>query len=195
MLEKKPKLTPHEGKESLWGDPNSSPDIKQHNCCHLQQEKKSNPIAGKFSISRRVKIGKDTKIYDQVNLYDCEIGNKCKIDAFVYIEGGVKIGDNCKIRCFTHIPSGVTIEDDVFVGPHVCFTNDKYPKAKGEWELLHTLIRRGASIGANSTILPGITIGENALVGAGSVVTDNIPDNAVVIGNPAQIIYINEKTK
>jgi acetyltransferase-like isoleucine patch superfamily enzyme len=120
-----------------------------------------------------------------VNLYKCKIGKNCKIDAYVYIEEGVTIGDNCKVRPFVFIPKGVTIEDDVFIGPSVCFTNDKYPRVKGEWKLLQTTVRNGASIGANSTILAGVTIGEGALVGAGSVVAKNVPEGAVVAGNPA----------
>ena len=142
----------------------------------------------KYSVIIDAEIGHDTIIQDQVNLYKCKIGNNCKVDAFVYIEEGVKIGNNCKIRTLTFIPTGVTIEDDVFIGPNVTFTNDKYPRTKGDWKLLPTLVKRGASIGANSVILPGITIGENAIVGAGSVVTRNVPSNSVVAGNPARII-------
>jgi acetyltransferase-like isoleucine patch superfamily enzyme len=123
-----------------------------------------------------------------VNLYKCKIGKNCKIDAFVYIEEGVVIGDNCKIRPFVFIPTGVTIEDNVFIGPNVSFANDKYPRVKGEWKSLHTRIRREASIGANSVILPGVTVGEEALIGAGSIVTKDVPDKAVVAGNPARII-------
>jgi acetyltransferase-like isoleucine patch superfamily enzyme len=142
----------------------------------------------KFSVLRDAEIGDGTVIYDQVNLYKCKIGKNSKIDAFVYIEEGVVIGDNCKIRPFVFIPTGVTIEDNVFIGPNVSFTNDKYPKVKGEWKLLQTRIRKGASIGANSVILPGVTIGEGALVGAGSVVTRDVPSKAVVAGNPACIV-------
>ena len=142
----------------------------------------------KFSVIIDSEIGEGTVVHDHVNLYKCEIGKNCKIDAYVYIEEGVKIGDNCRIRPFTFIPTGVTIEDDVFIGPNVTFTNDKYPRIKGEWKLLQTLVKNGASIGANSVILPGIIIGENSLVGAGSVVTRTVPDNCVVVGNPAKII-------
>jgi acetyltransferase-like isoleucine patch superfamily enzyme len=142
----------------------------------------------RFSIIENVKIDKGTKVYDQVNLYKCKIGKNCKIDAYVYIEGDVKIGDNCKIRPFVFIPSGVTIEDNVFIGPGVVFTNDKYPKTCGEWKLLPIIVKENASIGAGATILPGVTIGKNAIVGAGSVVTKDVPDNAIVAGNPAHVL-------
>jgi len=142
----------------------------------------------KFSIIRRVTIGKDARIYDQVNLYGCRIGRNTKVDAYTYIEEGVTIGDNCKIRPFVFIPNGVTIENNVFIAPHVTFTNDKYPRAHGEWKLLKTMVKRNASIGAGSTINPGVTIGENALVGAGSVVTRNIPARAIAYGSPARVV-------
>lgn len=142
----------------------------------------------RYSVKKDVKIGVGTVVHDQVNLFKCKIGKNCKIDAFVYIEEKVVIGDNCKIRPFVFIPTGVTIEDNVFVGPNVSFTNDMYPKVSGQWKLLETRVKKGASIGANSTILPGMTIGENALVGAGSVVTKNVPDRATVVGNPARIV-------
>jgi acetyltransferase-like isoleucine patch superfamily enzyme len=105
----------------------------------------------------------------------------------VYIEEGVIIGNRVKIRPFTFIPSGVKIEDDVFIGPHVTFTNDKYPKINADWKLLGTTIRQGASIGAGSVVLP-VTVGKDSLIGAGSVVTKNVPDNVTVAGNPAKII-------
>jgi acetyltransferase-like isoleucine patch superfamily enzyme len=139
----------------------------------------------KYSVIEQAEIGEGTVVHDHVNLYKCKIGRNCKIDAYVYIEEGVTIGDNCKVRPFVFIPTGVTIEDNVFIGPGVCFTNDKHPRIKGEWKLLQTTVRRGATIGANSTILAGVTIGEGALVGAGSVVTKNVLDRAVVAGNPA----------
>ncbi len=141
-----------------------------------------------YAIIKKAKIGKNSKIYDQVNLYGCEIGENTKVDSFVYIEGGVKIGNNVKIRPFTFICDGVTIEDDVFIGPNVTFTNDNNPRVRGEWKLLKTTVKKGASIGAGAVILPGITIGEYALVGAGSVVTKDVPPRAVVVGNPAKII-------
>jgi acetyltransferase-like isoleucine patch superfamily enzyme len=148
----------------------------------------------RYSIIKDIKVGKNTKIYDQVNLYKCKIGKNCKIDAYVYIEGGVEIKDNVKIRAFTFIPEGVKIEDDVFIGPGVIFINDKYPRSKGKWRLLRTLVKKGASIGAKSVILPGVTIGEYALVGAGSVVTKDVPNYAIVAGNPAKVIgYVTDE--
>lgn len=149
----------------------------------------------RYSFLKDVEIGEGTVVHDQVNLYKCKIGKNCKIDAFVYVEEDVVIGDNCKIRPFVFIPTGVTIEDDVFVGPNVSFTNDKYPRVKGEWELLRTRIKKGASIGANSVILPGVTIGEEALVGAGSVVAKDVPSMAIVAGNPARIMGYRDKNE
>jgi len=142
----------------------------------------------RYSFLKDVEIGEGTIVHDQVNLYKCKIGKDCKIDAFVFIEEDVVVGDNCKIRPFVFIPTGVVIEDNVFIGSNVSFTNDKYPTVEGEWMLLRTKIRKGASIGANSVILPGVTIEKNAMVGAGSVVTKDVPSNAVVAGSPARII-------
>jgi len=141
----------------------------------------------KYSVIKDAEIGQGSIVHDQVNLYGCKIGKNCKIDAFVYVEEGVLIGDNCKIRPFVFIPTGVTIESDVFIGPNVTFTNDLYPKVKGEWTLVKTQVKSGASLGANSVILPGLVIGKQALVGAGSVVTKDVPDKAIVAGNPAVI--------
>jgi acetyltransferase-like isoleucine patch superfamily enzyme len=149
----------------------------------------------KYSFLKDAEIGEGTVVHDQVNLYKCKIGRNCKVDAFVYVEEGVVIGDYCKIRPFVFIPTGVTIEDDVFVGPNVSFTNDKYPRVKGEWKLVRTRVKKGASIGANSVILPGVTIGEEALVGAGSVVTEDVPSRAIVAGNPARIVGYRDKNE
>ena len=149
------------------------------------------------------KIGKNTVIREPVNLYKCEIGDNCRIGGFVYIEEGVKIGNNCKIKPFVFIPTGVIIEDNVFIGSHVAFTNDKYPRATNpdgslksdeDWVLLKTIIKKGASIGSGSVILP-VTIGENAIVGAGSVVTRDVPSNAVVVGNPAKVVKFLDNEK
>jgi acetyltransferase-like isoleucine patch superfamily enzyme len=141
----------------------------------------------KYSVIKDALVGQDSRIYDHVNLYKCKIGKNSKVDAFVYIEEGVTIGDRVKIRAFTFIPTGVVIEDDVFIGPHVTFTNDKYPRVGAKWKLLKTVVKKGASIGAGSVILP-VTIGKNSLVGAGSVVTKDVPDNVLVTGNPARVI-------
>jgi len=145
-------------------------------------------------ISPDVRLGRDVKIYAFVNLYGCEIGDESKIGTFVEIQSGVKIGQRVKVSSHTFICEGVTIEDDVFIGHNVSFINDRYPRSTtadgrmqtGEdWKLERTLVKRRASIGTSSTLLCGITIGENAIVGAGSVVTRDVPDNAIVAGNPA----------
>ena len=142
----------------------------------------------KYSLVNNVQIGQGTVLYDHVNLYKCRIGRNCKIDAFVYVEGGVEIGDNVKIRAFTFIPEGVKIEDEVYVGPRVTFTNDKYPRARGRWKLLKTVVKKGASIGAGCIISPGVTIGAYSLIGSGSVVTKNVKDYTIAIGFPAKSV-------
>ena len=131
-------------------------------------------------------IGEDTIVRDYVNLYGCRIGRDCKIAAYVEIQRGVEIGDRCKIEAFAFIPTGVMIEDEVFIGPHACFTNDRRPKAVGDWNVTKTSVKKGASIGANATIICGVTIGENALVAAGAVVTKDVPAGVSVAGNPAK---------
>jgi UDP-2-acetamido-3-amino-2,3-dideoxy-glucuronate N-acetyltransferase len=141
----------------------------------------------KFSVVKDIAVGPNTRIYDHVNLYKCQIGRDSKVDAFVYIEEGAIVGNRVKIRPFTFIPTGVVIEDDVFIGPHVTFTNDKYPRVNKEWKLRKTIIRRGSSIGAGSVILP-VTIGNHSMIGAGSVVTKDIPSNVLAVGNPAKVI-------
>ena len=155
-------------------------------------------------IAPDVKLGRDVKIYAFVNLYGCEIGDESKIGTFVEIQKGAKIGSRVKISSHTFICEGVTIEDEVFIGHGVMFINDKYPRSttgqgslqtEEDWVCTPTLIKRGASIGSNATILCGVTIGEGALVGAGSVVTHDVPAGAVVAGNPARPIHIHEIEK
>jgi len=144
-----------------------------------------------------VKLGKDVKIYDFVNLYGCSIDDGTKIGTFVEIQKNAFIGKNCKISSHTFICEGVHIEDNVFVGHNVTFINDKHPRATNEdgsmqsdadWKVVETFIRSGASIGSSSTILCGVTVGENSIVGAGAVVTKDVPPNAVVAGVPAKVI-------
>jgi acetyltransferase-like isoleucine patch superfamily enzyme len=133
------------------------------------------------------KVGEGTIIWhpDKVNIYGCEIGRDCNIGAFVEIGPGVKIGDRVRIGAFTFIPEGVTIEDDVFVGPGVTFTNDRYPPSdRTKWE--PTRVCKGASIGARAIILPGVVIGEGALVGAGSLVTKDVHSAGLAYGAPAR---------
>jgi acetyltransferase-like isoleucine patch superfamily enzyme len=148
-------------------------------------------------ISPDVRLGNGVKIYAFVNLYGCEIGDESKIGTFVEIQRGAKIGKRVKVSSHTFICEGVTIEDEVFIGHNVSFINDRYPRATNldgstqtdiDWTLERTLVRRRASIGTSATILCGVIIGENAIVGAGSVVTHDVPDHAIVAGNPARFI-------
>jgi len=131
-------------------------------------------------------IGEGTKIWHFCNLYGCRIGRNCVVGSYVEIGKGVSIGDNCKIESYTFIPPGVTIGNNVFVGPRVTFTNDKRPRAMGEWKLSKTWVKDGASICASSTILSGIVIGENAMVGAGSIVTEDVEAGKLVYGDGAK---------
>lgn len=132
-----------------------------------------------FSKITDCKIDPSSVIYDQVNLYKCKIGRNTKVDAFVYIEEGVVVGDNCKIRPFVFIPSGVVIGNSVFIGPNVTFTNDRYPDIGKTWTMAMTIVEDNVSIGAGSVILPEVRIGKHALIGAGSVVTHDVPQNSV----------------
>lgn len=146
---------------------------------------------------KNVAVGENVRIFNFVNAYDCSIGSGSKVGAFVEIQRGAKIGANCKISSHTFICEGVEIKDNVFVGHNVSFINDKFPRAVNEdgsmqteadWQLIETIVEEGASIGTGSTILCGLNIGKGAIVGAGSVVTKNVPAQAVVIGNPARIV-------
>ena len=150
-----------------------------------------------------VQVGEDVKIYDFVNAYGCEIGDRSKIGTFVEIQKGATIGKDCKISSHTFICEGVHIGDGVFVGHNFSFINDMFPRAVNadgsmqtddDWEMVTTKIGNRVSIGTSATILGGITIGDNAIVGAGSVVTKDVPENAIVAGNPARIKrYLNEE--
>ena len=153
--------------------------------------------SGRKAIASDVKLGRGVKIYDFVNLYGCEIGDDTKIGTFVEIQKGAKIGRRVKVSSHTFICEGVTIEDQVFIGHGVIFTNDLYPRATtpsgelqmdADWKVVPTLVRRGASIGSGATILCGVEIGEGAIVGAGSVVTKDVPAGTIVAGNPARVL-------
>ncbi|CAD7766647.1 MAG: 2,3,4,5-tetrahydropyridine-2,6-dicarboxylate N-acetyltransferase [Candidatus Argoarchaeum ethanivorans] len=148
-------------------------------------------------IADSVKLGKDVVIQDFTNLYGCTVDDGTKIGTFVEIQKNAFIGKNCKVQSHTFICEGVTIEDDAFIGHGVMFINDKFPRSTSEsgglqteadWEVIPTVVKKGASIGTNATLLGGITIGVGAIVGAGSVVTKDVPDNTIVAGNPAKII-------
>lgn len=156
-----------------------------------------------LSIAPSVKLGQNVKLSKFINLYGCEIGDDTKIGAFVEIQKNASVGKRCKISSHTFVCEGVTIEDNVFIGHNVAFINDSYPRAttgdgalqtEADWKVERTLVKKGASIGSGSTILANITIGENALVGAGSVVTKDVPANAIVAGNPARILRYIEQT-
>jgi acetyltransferase-like isoleucine patch superfamily enzyme len=157
------------------------------------------------SIAPSVKLGKDVKLSKFINMYGCEVGDETKIGAFVEIQKNARIGKRCKISSHTFVCEGVQIEDNVFIGHSVTFINDSYPRAttaegelqtEADWKVETTTIRKGASIGSGSTILSNITVGANAIVGAGSVVTKDVPDNAIVAGNPAKFLrFISEEKK
>jgi len=154
-------------------------------------------------IADDVKLGKDVKLSKFINLYGCEIGDETKIGAFVEIQKNASVGKRCKISSHTFICEGVTIEDNVFIGHGVTFINDSYPRAttldgslqtEADWKVERTLIKKGASVGSGTTILSRVTVGENAIVGAGSVVTKDVPANSIVAGNPARLLRYIEKT-
>jgi acetyltransferase-like isoleucine patch superfamily enzyme len=156
-----------------------------------------------LQIAPNVRLGKNVMIFGFVNLYGCDIGDDAKIGAFVEIQKGARIGNRCKISSHTFICEGVTIEDEVFVGHNVTFINDLYPRATNssgalqteeDWVCKMTTIKRGASIGSSATLLGGVVVGEGALIGAGSVVTKDVPPYSVVAGNPAKVLRILTKS-
>jgi acetyltransferase-like isoleucine patch superfamily enzyme len=155
------------------------------------------------SIAADVKLGHEVKLSKFINLYGCEVGDETKIGAFVEIQKNAKVGKRCKISSHTFICEGVTIEDNVFIGHSVTFINDSYPRAttsggglqtEADWKVEQTVVKKGASIGSGATILSNVRIGENAIVGAGSVVTKDVPPNTIVVGNPAKFLRSIERT-
>ena len=154
-------------------------------------------------VAPDVRLGRDVKLSKFINLYGCEIGDETKIGAFVEIQKNATIGKRCKISSHTFVCEGVVVEDNVFIGHGVTFINDIYPRAttpegnlqtEADWRVERTLVRKGASIGSGTTVLAGITIGENAIVGAGSVVTKDVPPNSIVAGNPAKFLRLIDST-
>jgi acetyltransferase-like isoleucine patch superfamily enzyme len=169
-----------------------------------KQERKKQDQARFQKIAPDVKLGKDVQIHNFVNLYGCEIGDNTKVGSFVEIQKGVRIGRNCKISSHTFICEGVCIEDEVFVGHHAVFINDRYPKATTnegnlqtgkDWTVIPTMVRRSASIGSGAVILCGVEIGEGSTVGAGSVVVKNVGPHMIVAGNPARPLRKVPKVK
>jgi len=151
-------------------------------------------------ITPDVKLGRNVKVFGFTNLYSCEVGDDSRIGTFVEVQKNAKIGKRCKVSSHSFICEGVTIEDEVFIGHNVTFINDLFPRATtatgalqtdADWECRPTLVKKGASIGSSVTILCGVTVGENAIVGAGSVVTKDVPANAIVAGNPARVLRLN----
>ena len=155
-------------------------------------------------IAPDVKLGKGVRLYGFINLYGCEIGDEVKVGTFVEIQKGARIGHRCKISSHSFICEGVILEDEVFIGHNVTFINDRFPRAttgdgrpqtEADWKCVPTLVKRGASIGSSATLLCGITVGEYAIVGAGSVVTKDVPPYSVVVGNPAKVLKMLPERK
>ena len=167
--------------------------------------RRTKPVRQLFQrIATDVKLGKGVRLYGFTNLYGCEIGDEVKIGAFVEVQKGAKIGSRCKISRHSFICEGVTLEEEVFIGHNVTFINDLYPlssdgegrlQTESDWKCVPTLVKKGASIGSSATLLCGITVGEYAIVGAGSVVTKDVPPYGVVVGNPAKVLKMLPRKK
>src|ERR1019366_1956872 len=180
---------------------NSSATSMKNTKCGLGQGAENSYLC----VAPDVKLGRDVKLSKFINLYGCDIGDETKIGAFVEVQKNAKIGKRCKISSHTFVCEGVTIEDNVFIGHGVTFINDSYPRAtsaegklqtEADWKVERTVVRTGASVGSGATILSRLTIGENAIVGAGSTVTQDVPENAIVAGNPAKILrYLVDKER
>ncbi|MFO0699174.1 MAG: acyltransferase [Nitrospira sp.] len=172
---------------------------------HSEPARQSPPVDGYLCIAPDVIVGQNVKFSKFVNLYGCEVGDDTKIGAFVEIQKNAKVGKRCKISSHTFICEGVMIEDEVFVGHNVTFVNDTFPRAttgsgalqtEADWKVEMTLVKRGVSIGSGATILSNVVIGENAMIGAGCVVTTNVPANAIVVGNPGRVLrYLEQRGK
>lgn len=168
----------------------------------LMQIKQNHDMNPYQCIAPDVKLGQNVKLSKFINLYGCEIGDESKIGAFVEIQKNASVGKRCKISSHTFICEGVTIEDNVFIGHGVMFINDSYPRAttadgnlqtEADWKVERTIVKKGASIGSAATILSNVSIGENAIVGAGSVVTKDVPPGSIVVGNPAKVLRYTDK--
>ena len=164
---------------------------------HMEPEGNKKTKASYLCIAPDVKLGRDVKLSKFINLYGCEIGDETRVGAFVEVQKNATIGKSCKISSHTFICEGVTIEDNVFIGHGVTFINDSYPRAttaygqlqtEADWKVERTVVKKGASIGSGATILSRVSVGENAIVGAGSVVTKDVPTNTIVVGNPAKVL-------
>src|SRR2546422_1452421 len=184
--------------------PASGADSRSRREIRPQSWRGAGAVSEFVAIAPTVKLGKDVKLSKFINLYGCEIGDETKIGAFVEIQKNARVGRRCKISSHTFICEGVDIEDNVFVGHSVTFINDSYPRAttagalqtEADWKVEKTLVKKGASIGSGSTILSKVTIGENAIVGAGSVVTKDVPASAIVARNPAKFLrFIPQEKK